>query len=417
MTEVVVLAAAGAILVITVLSGRLSRVWLTEPLVAALFGIFLGHFFIGPIDLTEPAYLTFLELTLALVLFSDASRVSLRRIRGEFSWPTRMLAIGLPLAVGLGTAAAAWLLGLPLGFALLLGVVLAPTDAALAAPVLENKSVPGRIRQSLNVESGLNDGLAVPALLIAIGLLEAEEGMASPGQSVVLVVQQLGIGIVGGLLLGVVGAWIVGKGARAGWMDPLHQKIAAVSLALAGFAAVQLLGGSGFVAVFIAGALMSHLIEMRPEYLYDFADAEGHIMVTLAFLFVGAGPMTDLITGHVSWQALVMALVALIVVRPIAIGISLIGEKLMPATIGFLGWFGPRGLATIVFYLLAIEELPEVPLLVTETVTATLVLSIVLHGITAVPAARWLAREFEGMEDDEDMPEMGETSEQPIRRG
>jgi NhaP-type Na+/H+ or K+/H+ antiporter len=140
-------------------------------------------------------------------------------------------------------------------------------------------------------------------------------------------------------------------------------------------------------------------------------------MVSLAFLFVGAGPAAEMISGSVSWEALVLALVALVVVRPIAIGLSLVGEKLMFSTVAFLGWFGPRGLATIVFYLLAIEELPEVPLLVTETVTATLVLSIVLHGITAEPASNWLARRFEGMDGDEDMPEMGESIEFPTRKG
>jgi len=150
MSEVVIFVAAGAILVITTISGRLEKFWLTEPLIAAVFGAVLGIFFIGPVDLTEPAFLIFLELTLALVLFSDASRVSVVRVKGTYAWPARMLALGLPLAIGLGTAAAAWLLGLPLGFSLLLGVVLAPTDAALAEPVLENKSVPARVRQTLN---------------------------------------------------------------------------------------------------------------------------------------------------------------------------------------------------------------------------------------------------------------------------
>ena len=417
MTEVIILGAAGAILVITTVSGFLSRIWLTEPFIATVFGVMLGRFFIGPVDLTEPAFLTFLELTLALVLFSDASRVSVRRVRGTYTWPGRMLGLGLPLAIGLGTAAAAWLLGLPLGFALLLGVVLAPTDAALAEPVLENKSVPRRVRQTLNIESGLNDGLAVPALLIAIALLEAEEGMVSPARAVLVFMQQLGVGILGGIALGLFGAFLIGRGVDRGWMNPLHQKVAALSLALAGFAAVQLLGGSGFVAVFIAGGLMSHRIEMRPDYLYDFAETEGHIMVTLAFLFVGAGPVTKLIDGAISWRAILLALVALVIVRPIAIWLSLIGQKLMPSTVAFLGWFGPRGLATIVFYLLAVEELPEVPSLVTEAVIATMVLSIVLHGISAVPASEWLARKFEGMEDEDDMPEMGESIEFPTRKG
>ena len=416
MNELVALVAAGAILIVTVVSGRLSRIWFTEPLMAALLGVVLGQLLSTPIDISDRAVLTFLELALALVLFSDASRISVRELKADYSWPTRMLGIGLPLAIAFGTAAAMWLLGLPFGFALLLGVVLAPTDAALAGPVLSNHSVPSRIRQSLNVESGLNDGLAVPALLIATGLIEADQGMSTQSEAVTIVLSQLGIGIVGGLAVGFFGAWVILRGTAAGWMDPLHQKIAAMSLAIAGYGAVQLLGGSGFVAAFIAGAIVSHQFENRAEYLYDFAEAEGHIMVTLAFLFVGAGPITELISEGVSWQAVVMALIALLVVRPIAIGLSLVGQKLMSSTVVFLGWFGPRGLATVVFFLVATEELPVVPDVVRETVILTVALSILLHGLSAVPASQWLANRFEGM-DDEDMPEMGESFEHPMRRG
>ena len=179
---------------------------------------------------------------------------------------------------------------------------------------------------------------------------------------------------------------------------------------------MQLLGGSGFVAVFIAGATVSHQVESRAEYLYDFAEAEGHIMVTLAFLFVGAGPITELISEGVSWEAVAMALIALLVLRPIAIGLALVGQKLMTSTVVFLGWFGPRGLATVVFFLVAVEELPVVPDVVRETVILTVALSILLHGLSAVPASARLASRFEGMEDD-DMPEMGESFGHPTRRG
>ena len=187
MNELVALVAAGAILIVTVVSGRLSRIWFTEPLMAALLGVVLGQLLSTPIDISDRAVLTFLELTLALVLFSDASRISVRELKADYSWPTRMLGIGLPLAIAFGTAAAMWLLGLPFGFALLLGVVLAPTDAALPEPVLSNHSVPSRIRQALNVESGLNDGLAVPALLIATGLIEADQGMSTQSEAVTIV--------------------------------------------------------------------------------------------------------------------------------------------------------------------------------------------------------------------------------------
>lgn len=407
--DAIVLVGAGAVLVVIALSGKLETVWLTEPLVAALLGVIVG-LAIDPVSLESPVILTFLELTLALVLFSDASRIDLSRLRDGYSWSLRMLVVGLPIAIVTGAALAGWYLSLPLGLALLLGVILAPTDAALAAPVLESDFVPPRVRQTLNVESGLNDGLAVPALLIAIGIIEAEEG-ASVASSVGLVVTQLGIGIVGGLVIGWLGAKVIGKATSLGWMNPMHQKIAAVLLALAGFAGVQLAGGSGFVATFIAGALMRHLIHPRTEYLYEFAEEEGHTMVILAFFIFGVGPGTRLLEEGVPGRAIVYALVSLLLVRPIAVALSLMRQNLKPRTILFLGWFGPRGLATLVFLLVAIEELGPVDVVVQDTIVVAIALSILAHGLTAVPMSRWLA----GMRITEGMPEAGEAFAHPTR--
>lgn len=409
--EAVVLVGAGALLLVTVVSGRLHQAWLSEPLLATALGVIVGLTIVDPLELENPIVLTILELTLALVLFADASRIDTSRLRDGFSWPLRMLSIGLPLAIVLGAVFAGWYLSLPLGVALLLGVILAPTDAALAEPVLESDLVPSRVRQALNVESGLNDGLALPALLIAIGLIDMEEG-GGAGDGILLVIGQLGIGIVGGIVLGWLGALLISKGTEAGWMNPLHQKIAAVALALAGFSAVQLLGGSGFVATFIAGGLMSHLINPRSDYIYDFAEAEGHSLVLVAFLLFGTGQGAELLMRGVPVEAVVIGVISLFLVRPVAIAISLIGQKLNARTVVFLGWFGPRGLATIVFMLVAVEELGVVDPLISDIITFVVLLSILLHGLSAVPMSRWLA----GLEMTEDMPEMGEAFEHKMRR-
>jgi sodium/hydrogen antiporter len=409
--DAVVLVGALAVLSVTALSGRLERLWLTEPLVATVLGVVVGLALVDTVDLLSPLILIFLNLTLALVLFSDASRIDIGHLRDGFSWPLRMLLIGLPLVVVMGTALAGWYLSLPLGFALLLGVILAPTDAALAEPVLESAKIPARVRQAINVESGLNDGLAVPLLLIAIGIIDSEEG-ASTAAATWLVISQLGIGVAGGLVVGWLGAQLIGRGARAGWMNPLHQKIAAVALALAGFSAVQLLGGSGFMAVFIAGALMSHLITLDSTRVYELAEAEGHSLVLIAFFIVGAGPGADVLTNGVRVEALVMALISLFVLRPLAIAVSLIGQRLHRRTVVFLGWFGPRGLATVVFVLVATEELGLLDSLVLETLSVAVLLSVLLHGLSAVPMTRWLT----SMGMSETMPEMGEAYEHPMRR-
>jgi NhaP-type Na+/H+ or K+/H+ antiporter len=412
--EEIVLVGAGAILAIAVVSGRLEGVWLTEPLVITGLGVIAGFALLDePIDLETPLLLTFLELTLALVLFSDASRIDVARLRSGYTWPLRMLLIGMPVVIVLGAALAGWYLTLPLGIALLIGVLLAPTDAALAEPVLVAEKVPPRVRQAINIESGLNDGLAVPALLIAIGLIESETGQTG-GEAAGLVMSQLGIGIVGGIVLGWLGARLIGTGTESGWMNPLHQKIAAVALALVGFAGVQLLGGSGFIAVFIAGGLMSHLIRPRCEYLYEFAEAEGHALVLVAFFIVGAGPGLTAIQEGLAPEAIVVALVSLLVLRPASIALALIGQRLSGATVAFLGWFGPRGLATVVFVLVAAEELEGVPPIVSETVTAVVLASIIAHGLSVVPMTSWLAARTAAMP--EGMPEMGEAFDHPMRR-
>jgi len=409
--EAVVLIGSGTVLLVTALSGRLDRVWMTEPILATVLGVLVGLFVAGPIDMESPFILTFLELTLALVLFSDASRIDISRLRDGYNWPLRMLLIGMPLVIVMGTVLAGWYLSLPLGLALLLGVILAPTDAALAEPVLESSSVPARVRQALNVESGLNDGLAVPVLLIAIGIIDAGEG-AGVGNAVRLVASQLGIGIGGGIGVGWLGAKLIGKGARSGWMSPLHQRIAAVALALSSFGAVQLLGGSGFVATFIAGGLMSVLIRPREKHLYQFAEAEGHSLVLVAFLIFGMGPGARLFESGVPARAVVVGALSLVVLRPLAIALSLMGQRLSGRTVAFLGWFGPRGLATVVFALVAIEELTSIDQMVQDTVNVTVILSVLAHGLSAVPMTRWLT----GMAMTEDMPEMGEAYAHPMRR-
>ena len=376
-------------------------------------GILITFLVVDPIDIRSPAALTFLELTLALVLFTDAARIDVGRIRRQYRWPARMLLIGLPLAMVLGAVVAGWILAIPFGAALLLGVILAPTDAALAEPVLESEVLPVRVRQTLNIESGLNDGLALPVLFIAIGLIESEAG-SSVSSSVLLVVSLVGIGVAGGALLGLAGAWVISRATEHGWMDELHQKIAAVALALGTFAAVEVLGGSGFVAAFVAGAVLGARVRPKCEYLYDFADTEGRALVLIAFVFLGAGPIYQLIREGVPWQAWVVSLVALFVVRPLAIAVSLIGEKLLLSTVLFFGWFGPRGLATAVFLLVAFEEMTDISPLVADITFLTVALSVLLHGVSAMPASQWLAGRLE-MRDRREMPEMGEAFNHPTR--
>ena len=411
--EIAIIVIAGAVFAVVAVSGRLYRAWLTEPLVAMVVGIVIGALVVGSVDLESPVVLTFLELTLALVLFGDAARIDVAKLRSEYGWPTQMLLVGMPLAMAGGALAGAWLFGAGLGMALLIGVILAPTDAALAEPVLESERLPVRIRQTLNIESGLNDGLALPALFIAVGLAGADVG-AGGASAIVVFVQQVGLGAVGGVVFGAAGALVIGKGTRHGWMSPLHQKIAAVALALLAFATVQLIGGSGFVATFVTGAVLAARVRPRCDYLYEFARTEGRTLVLVAFVVIGAGPVRAILQGGVEPRVWGLSLLALFVIRPLAIGLSLIGQKLLVATAVFLGWFGPRGLATIVFMLVAFEELGDMPQDLFDVVVLTVALSVVLHGLSATPLSNWLSEHIEAAHED-DMPEMGEGFEHPMR--
>ncbi|MEE9534752.1 MAG: sodium:proton antiporter [Acidimicrobiia bacterium] len=411
--ETIVLVLSASVFAIVAVSGRLSRLSITEPLVAVVIGILIASLIGNPIDIRSPAALIFLELALVLVLFTDAARIDISHIRKQYRWPARMLLIGLPLVMILGAVVSGWILAIPLGAALLLGVILAPTDAALAEPVLESEVLPVRVRQTLNIESGLNDGLALPALFIAMGLIESEAGR-SMSSSVLLVIRQVGIGVAGGAVLGFAGAWAISRATQRGWMDGLHQKIAAVALALGTFAAVQILGGSGFVAAFVAGAVLGSQVRPKCDYLYEFADTEGRALVLIAFVFLGAGPISGLITDGVSWEAWAVSLIALFVVRPMAIWLSLVGEKLLPSTALFFGWFGPRGLATAVFLLVVFEEMTDIPPVVADITFLTVALSVLLHGLTAMPASNLLAGRIE-KEDRREMPEMGEAFDHPTR--
>lgn len=396
MEDQIVLGIAAAVLLVASISGRLEKTIITVPIAIVAVGVLGGWAFGFEIAFGE-ATTIFLELTLALVLFSDASRINLKALRSEHSWPQRMLLIGLPLAILLGAVVAALVLDLPVGLALLLGVILAPTDAALAEPVLTSQELPERVKVTINVESGLNDGLALPALFIAIAVVQAEEGI-NAGEVVLLFAQQLGFGLIVGVVAGVFGGWLMGRVVATGWMSPSYEKIAILALALATFGATQLIGGSGFVATFVAGMVMAARCRARSR-LFEFAESEASILVLVAFLLVGVGPIRELFLSPPPVEVWVLAGLSLVLVRPVSILISMSGEKAMFQTKALLGWFGPRGLASIVFLLTTAEEVIDLPPVVPQAVLLTVGLSILLHGITASPASHWLVRSLARHED------------------
>lgn len=412
--DLAIFALAAVMVLVSSLSGRIERTPLTVPLLLVIIGWAGSSVFDITLPLDEGGALLLLEVTLALVLFSDATRIDLAKLRKEYTWPQRMLLIGLPVAIALGAATSAWVLGVSLGVALLLGVVLAPTDAALAEPVVSMEELPIKIRQSVNVESGLNDGLALPGLFIAVSLIETEEGMG-PLEAVLLLVRELGFGVAGGIVFGLAGAWLVGRGAADGWMNRAYLKIATVALGLAAFGATQVVGGSGFVAAFVGGLVFAAgCRRLKDVGLFDFAHHEASALVMIAFLFFGIGPARVILSDPPTAEVWFLALLSLLVIRPISIFVSLAGQRLGLGTKAFFAWFGPRGLATIVFLLTAAEEVSVESPLVYEVVMTTVLLSVLLHGLTAYPASKRLAHTLQE-QGGEPLPELESGSEMPIR--
>jgi len=410
------LAAIGfGVLAYSLISGRLNNTMITPPMVFALFGLAVGTVGLDLLDMKVSHDLvhTLAEITLALVLFSDAARIDVRLLVRDHDLPMRMLVIGMPLTLILGTAAA---LSLPLGLgiveAALLAAVLAPTDAALGQAVVTSRAVPVRIRQALNVESGLNDGIAVPVvyLLAALTAMSAEASTSS--DLVLFTLKQLTLGPLVGLGVGVAIGYLALRANQSGWMDDVFEGPMVLAIVALAFAGASAIGGNSFIAVFVAGLAFGRILDGRCKFILEFAESEGQMLILIAFLVFGAVMLPEL-AGHIAWPMVAYALLSLTVVRMLPIALSLIGSGLSLSTVAFLGWFGPRGLASILFGLLLLDELKsEAAETILVTAILTIVISIFAHGITAAPFARWYGRMAERQGE---CPENRNVSEVPTR--
>jgi NhaP-type Na+/H+ or K+/H+ antiporter len=327
------------------------------------------------------------EITLTLVLFADASRISLRALHREFAVPLRLLGIGLPLTIAAGALiGAAVIPAVSLAEALVLAIVLACTDAALGQAVVSDERVPSRIRQGLNVESGLNDGLCVPLFFIAIAIAETDAGTASGHSASQLVFEQIGYGLVGGVVAGALGAIALQQAARRRLIEPHWLQILSLASALLAAGVASALGGSIFIAAFTGGFLFGALRrgDTGGEVSY-LVDEGGELFNAVTFIVFGAvilGPLLD----EVTWQIVLYAVLSLTVVRMLPVALALLGTGARRPTLAFLGWFGPRGLASIVFGVILLDDtkLPHLQTLLLA-ITVTIALSVYAHGLTARP--------------------------------
>ena len=348
---------------------------------------------------------TLAEITLTLVLFADASRIDLGVVRREVALPARLLGIGLPLTILAGLAAGVAVLG-GLGWpeAFVLAVILAPTDAALGQAVVTDRRLPSRIRQGLNIESGLNDGICVPVLFIALAIAGAEKGSLSASHALRLVVEQIGYGLLGGLAAGVAAAGVVVLAWPRGLIDRSWLQIVPVAAAALAYGIAVPLGGSGFIAAFTAGIAFGALHRSTGGEVNYLLDQLGELASAATFLVFGAAIAAPVLAG-LTWSTSVYAVLSLTVIRIVPVAFSLVGSRARAPTIAFVGWFGPRGLASIVFVVLTVEgsSLPHANTIVVAVV-ATITLSVYAHGISARPLTDRYARWFRSHPDDRRPP-------------
>lgn len=381
---------AGAVLAFALLSKRCEAGILTPPMAFTALGLLVSSAGLGLVELSATSELihSLAEITLILTLFTDASRINITELSAEHAIPIRLLLIGLPLAIIVGTGAA-WLLFPALGLwgAAILGVILAPTDAALGQAVVANDKVPQRIRQSINVESGLNDGLAFPALLIVAALAQADIDK-STASWVMFVVLQIALGPVVGVIVGWFGSWASERALERGWMDEVYLRIGTLAVPLVAYGAAEVTGGNGFIAAFACGLVVAARSESVRRTAGAFGETEGQLLSLVVFTLFGAILLPD-VFSDVGWRHAFYAVLSLTVLRMVPVALSLIGVAIRPVTVLFIGWFGPRGLASIIYLLLILEEYDVGDMTdVKATAILTVALSVVLHGISAGPLAR-----------------------------
>jgi NhaP-type Na+/H+ or K+/H+ antiporter len=386
---------AAFLLIYSAVAGRVERSWISGPIVFTGVGFILGPdgLSVLHINISGEGLRLLAELTLAMVLFTDAANADLSVVRRNLGLPERLLLIGLPLTIVLGFLFAAIVfpfLGI-LEMALL-AALLAPTDAALGKPVVTNRAVPPVMREALNLESGLNDGICVPIVVLLLGLAvgtQIEGGQMVHAARVV--VEAIGLGAAIGLMLTWLTTRMLRFAERHGWISEHWVEIPIVALAAACFAAAQAVGGSGFIACFVGGLLLSGLRERHKEELLRGAEHTGEALALLTWVLFGGIVVARLI-DRVTWPALLYAVLSLTLVRMLPVFLCLIGTRTTTVDKLFIGWFGPRGLATIVFAVLVLDE--KLPGNDTIMLAAgwTVLLSVIAHGVTANPLVKRMAR-------------------------
>ncbi|MGB9176912.1 MAG: cation:proton antiporter [Methanoregula sp.] len=401
----------------SLVSHRIEGSMVTAPIIFVAIGILVspeGLDIVPLVGAYSELVLVFSEIALVLILFSDAARIDFHKLKGNRSLPSRLLGIGLPLTIFLGAfIAILCFTDIALPEAALIGAILAPTDAGLGQVIVNSPLVPGRIRQALNVESGLNDGGAIPFFALFLILANAEEFNISASQWVIFACQQIGWGVIVGLIVGLAGGYLVNMAVDKGLMRGRFQWIGFLSLAVISYVAAVSLGGSGFIAAFVGGFATTLTGRAVGESIIEFTSTGGEIF-SLAVFFIFGILAASIIPG-ITPAVILYAVLSLTLIRIVPVALSLMKTGLQTDSVLFIGWFGPRGLASIVLLLITLNESPGIPGLETiaAVVTTTVLISVFAHGISANPATAWYAGKMASLP--ADAPELIEVVEPPTR--
>ena len=379
---------AAFVFLYSLVCGGLEKTLFNGAIVFTAFGLIFGPLGLGFLTLEVDAELLSLlaELTLALVLFTDASNANLRELKHSFHIPKKLLLIGLPLTILLGFVGGVLIFdGLALFEIALIATMLAPTDAALGKAVVTNEGVPSNIREGLNVESGLNDGICVPILFIFLALASSTGAEGSTTMLALrLVTEAIGIGVAVGVGLTFLGVRLLKQFADRGWVTESWRQLPVPALAVTCFAVAQWLGGSGFIACFVGGMLFGGLAKQHKHDLLLAAEGTGDTLALITWVVFGAAVVGQSI-GAFSWQVVLYSILSLTIVRMLPVFLVLKGMNLTTDEKLFMGWFGPRGLASIVFAVIVLNEHLPGGETISMTVVCTIILSVVGHGLSANP--------------------------------
>ncbi|WP_454863385.1 cation:proton antiporter [Pseudomonas hormoni] len=382
---------AAFLLIYSIFAGRFESRLLNGPLMFMLAGLILGPAYLGILEprINKDGLKILAELTLAIVLFSDAANADLKVLRAHEGLPLRLLMIGLPLTMLSGWLVGIWLFPqIPLVELAILATLLAPTDAALGKAVVSNPKVPASVREGLNVESGLNDGICVPVLLMFLALLVEEQTQSPLSLALELVIEELGIGAITGVAL-TFGAWLLQRySGKHRWQTPMWSQLTLPGLAILCFATAQASGGSGFIASFVGGLLASYLFTEQKHQLLKASEEFASLLSVITWVVFGA-LVIPWAWSSFTWNIWLYAVLSLTAIRILPVLISLAGTGFDFETRLFIGWFGPRGLASIVFAIMILDYPLQASRTLVAVAACTVLLSVLLHGLSANP---WVSR-------------------------